>query len=213
MRRRVSLTFDNGPTTGVTDHVLDVLAHRGVAATFFVIGTKIADPVGHGLAQRAHSEGHWIGNHTLTHSVPLGRLDAAEVDREIDETERLLGPLRHPDRLFRPYGSGGVIDDRILGQHGRQRLVDDGFTCCLWNCVPRDWIDPDGWVETCMSMIAELDWAVVALHDLPTRAMDHLPELLDRLADADIDVRQDLPEGCTPIRRGVPTSSFDLLVV
>jgi hypothetical protein len=92
-------------------------------------------------------------------------------------------------------------------------LIDEGFTCCLWNCVPRDWIDPDGWVDTCMSMIATLDWAVVALHDLPTRAMDQLPQLLDRLAAAHIDMRQDLPDACTPIRCGVPTASFDLLVV
>ena len=73
----------------------------------------------------------------MTHSVPLGQLDPTAVDHEIDETQRLLGPLIHPDRLFRPYGSGGVIDDRILGAHGRQRMIDDGFTCCLWNCVPR----------------------------------------------------------------------------
>lgn len=213
-RPRVSLTFDNGPTPGVTELVLDVLADRQVLSTFFVIGAKVAEPPGFELAERANRAGHWIGNHTFTHSTPLGELaDSAEVDREIDDTQAAIGPLAHPDRLFRPYGSGGAIDRRLLGSHGRQRMLDDDFTCCLWNCVPRDWLDPDGWVETCLEMIEPLDWAVVALHDLPTGAMHQLPRLLDELADAGVELRQDLPDGCTPIRRGVPTSSFDLIEV
>ena len=139
-RRRVSLTFDNGPTPGVTELVLDELTARGLRVTFFVIGSKIAREQGYALAERAHSEGHWIGNHTLSHSVPLGALlEPTDVDLEIDGAQSLLGRLAHPARLFRPYGSGGVIDRRLLGRHGRQRLIDDGFTCCLWDCVPTSW--------------------------------------------------------------------------
>jgi peptidoglycan/xylan/chitin deacetylase (PgdA/CDA1 family) len=213
-RRRVSLTFDNGPTPGVTEHVLEVLADRAIHTTFFVIGEKVADPAGFQLAERAKRDGHWIGNHTFTHSTPLGQLsDAGDVDREIDTAQAAIGPLAHPDRLFRPYGSGGAIDRRLLGSHGRQRMLDDGFTCCLWNCVPCDWMDPDGWVDTCLEMIEPLDWAVVALHDLPTGAMNRLPRMLDQLAAADVELLQDLPDECTPIRRGVPTTSFDLIQV
>jgi peptidoglycan/xylan/chitin deacetylase (PgdA/CDA1 family) len=211
---RVSLTFDNGPTTGVTEFVLDELGARGMRATFFVIGSKISSAQGYQLAERAYSEGHWIGNHTLSHSVPLGELpDPSAVDREIDGAQALLGPLAHPDRLFRPYGSGGVIDRRLLGPHARQRLLDGGFTCCLWNCVPRDWLDPHGWVGTCRDMIRSLTWAVIALHDLPTGAMAQLPLLLDGLEAAGVEIRQDLPDSCTPIKRGVPTESFGLLEV
>lgn len=215
-RRRASLTFDNGPTPGVTELVLDELAARGLRATFFVIGTKIATDQGYALAERAHSEGHRIGNHTLSHSVPLGALvDPRDVDREIDGAQSLLGRLADPARLFRPYGSGGVIDRWLLGRHGRQRLLDDRFTCCLWDCVPRDWLDPNGWVDTCREMMASLTltWPVIVLHDLPTGAMAHLPRLLDELEAADVEIRQDLPDSCTPIRCGVPTESFDLLEV
>lgn len=212
VRRRVSLTFDNGPTPGVTESVLDELSARGIRATFFVIGSKIATEQGFALATRAHNEGHWIGNHTLSHSVPLGDLNAAEdVDREIDGTQSLLDGLAHPTRLFRPYGSGGVIDRRLLGPYARQRLIDGGFTCCLWNCVPRDWLDPRGWVHTCLQLMTPLDWPVIVLHDLPTGAMARLPYLLDSFEAADIEIRQDLPDACVPIRCGVPTESFGLL--
>ena len=214
MTNRVTLTFDNGPAPGVTDHVLDELAARGVRTTFFVIGSKLLTAEGRALAERAHAEGHWIGNHTLTHTTPLGAFaDPADVDREIDGAQSLLDDLTHPDRLFRPYGSGGVIDRRLLGVHGRQRMLDDAFTCCLWDCLPRDWLEPDDWVDTCLAMIESIEWPVVVLHDLPTGAMAHLPRLLDVLAAADTEIVQDFPDTCVPIRRGVPTASYATLEV
>jgi peptidoglycan-N-acetylglucosamine deacetylase len=214
MTGRVTLTFDNGPTKGVTDFVLDQLAARDVHATFFVVGTKIEGADGHALIERAHAEGHWVGNHTLTHSTPLALfVDPADVDHEIDRTQALIGGLAHPDRLFRPYSSGGVIDRRLLGAHGRQRLLDDGFTCCLWNCLPRDWLEPEQWVETCLAMIESTEWAVVVVHDLPTGAMTHLPRFLDAVASAGIEIVQEFPDSCVPIRRGEPTESYNLLEV
>ncbi len=40
----VTLTFDNGPEPAVTPRVLDVLGLVDVKATFFVLGSKLADP-------------------------------------------------------------------------------------------------------------------------------------------------------------------------
>ena len=144
----VTLTFDNGPTPGVSERVLDVLAARGLCATFFVVGDRLARPGARALAERAVAEGHWLGNHSATHRVALGSLDdPAAIDAEIDDCEALLDGLRHPDRLFRPFGNGGAIDDRMLGPHAVARLVDGGFTCVLWTSVPHDWDDPAGWVS------------------------------------------------------------------
>lgn len=39
-RRTVTLSFDNGPTE-TTSYVLDVLRDNAVAATFFVVGSKL----------------------------------------------------------------------------------------------------------------------------------------------------------------------------
>ncbi len=106
--KRVTLTFDNGPTPGITEQVLDILSTRRIQTTFFVVGEKLVRPGGRALADRAHSEGHWIGNHSLTHSVPLGENpDAEYARREIEETQNLIGELAHADKLFRPMGGGG----------------------------------------------------------------------------------------------------------
>ena len=47
-RREIALTFDDGPTKGPTDAILDILGELGVKATFFVIGRKPSGAVGGG---------------------------------------------------------------------------------------------------------------------------------------------------------------------
>ncbi len=72
-----------------------MLAERGLKATFFVVGEQLREH--RALAERAHAEGHWIGNHTLTHPRPLGEQGKGS-PHEIEATQALLGPLAHPDR-------------------------------------------------------------------------------------------------------------------
>jgi peptidoglycan/xylan/chitin deacetylase (PgdA/CDA1 family) len=198
---RISLTFDNGPEPGVTDQVLDALRARGLAATFFVIGQKLATPAGRRLASRARDEGHKIGNHTFSHSVPLGLTenpDAAE--NEIGQTQRLLGDLA-PDRLFRPNGNGR-LGPHLLSRRAVSYLAAGGFTCVTWSVLPRDWEEPDSWVERALRECSERTWSVVVLHDLPTGAMRRLPDFLDKLGEHETEIRSDFPDDCLPIVRG-----------
>ena len=199
----LTLSFDNGPEPAVTPRVLDVLAERGLKTTFFVIGEKLADPARRGLAQRARAEGHWIGNHTFTHSVPLGLQRAANsAEREIARTQSAMGDLAHPDRWFRPFGGGGNLDDRLLKPTVVDYLVRGRFSCVLWNAIPRDWDDPDGWVERALDQCRSQAWSLMVLHDLPTGAMAHLERFLDRATTAGARFRQDFPPACLPICRG-----------
>lgn len=213
MARRVTLSFDNGPDPEVTPVVLDILQRRGIKATFFVIGEKLRDPIRHALVARAHSEGHWIGNHTFHHLVPLGRAlyhDAPTL--EIGRTQALIGDLAHPDRLFRPFGSGGILDDALLSSGAVDYLRRERFTCVLWNVVPRDWENPEGWVPVALEMCAAEDWPLVVLHDLATTAMDRLETFLDGLAAAGTTVVQDFPPDCVPIVRGEVVGDLSALV-
>jgi peptidoglycan-N-acetylglucosamine deacetylase len=206
--RRLSLTFDNGPTPGVTEEVLDLLAEREARATFFVVGQRLDVPAGRRLAERAVAEGHWVGNHGLTHSVPLGELDAAAGRREIDETERRLARLEHPDRLFRPFATGGAIDERLLSTSAIDHLVAGRYTCVLWNSIPHDWDEPDRWVDRALADVERQTHTVVVVHDLDTGAMGHLSTFLDRLAAAGVEIVQSFADDCVPIRRGVKAVGF-----
>jgi peptidoglycan/xylan/chitin deacetylase (PgdA/CDA1 family) len=208
----LTLSFDNGPEPGVTPGVLDLLASRGVRTTFFVLGSKLATPQGRAVAERAHAEGHWIGNHTWTHGTPLGHRPGADVaEAEIGRTQAEIGRLSHPDRLFRPHG-GGMAGPQLLSPEVVNHLQAGGFTCVLWNASPLDWADPEGWVETALEQCASQPWSAMVLHDLPTGAMAHLERFLDRVEDLGGRLRQDFPADCTPILRGRPTVSLDGLV-
>jgi peptidoglycan/xylan/chitin deacetylase (PgdA/CDA1 family) len=198
----VTLSFDNGPEPEVTPAVLDVLRAHGLQATFFVLGHKLARH--RALAERAHAEGHWIGNHTWSHSGPLGQApnDPALVEAEIGDTQALIDGLSHPDRLFRPQGGGGALGQHLLSQAALDHLVRGRFTCVLWNAVPGDFRDPDGWVERALEMCRGPDPAVLVLHDLPNGAMRHLDRFLGRLADQGARFTQEFPAACVPLRRG-----------
>jgi peptidoglycan/xylan/chitin deacetylase (PgdA/CDA1 family) len=200
---QVTLTFDNGPEPAVTDRVLDILDATRVKATFFVLGSKLAERSRRALARRAHAEGHWIGNHTWSHSEPLGRIgDASRVISEIVETQALIAELAHAERLFRPFGGGGAIGPHLLSPLAVEILKKEKMTCVLWNAVPRDWQDPRGWAETALAQCLLQPWTVLVLHDLPTGAMGRLRIFVDRVLDHGGRFRQDFPPQCVPIRAG-----------
>jgi peptidoglycan-N-acetylglucosamine deacetylase len=64
-KREVYFTFDDGPTSGVTEKVLQILYDYNAKATFFCLGNK-AEQLPEMVAQII-SEGHTVGNHSHTH--------------------------------------------------------------------------------------------------------------------------------------------------
>ena len=204
----LTLSFDNGPTADVTPLVLDVLARRGVKSTFFVIGERLAQ--NRALAERAHAEGHWIGNHTWSHALPFGLMEADAAKREFDQTQQAIGSLAHPHRLFRPYGQGGNLDHRLLSRTVIEHLVARQATIVLWSALPCDWQDPDGWVERALDQIAARPWSLMVLHDLPTGAMRHLDRFLGLVAQRGGRVRQEFPPDCMPMIDGRLVQPMDL---
>jgi len=203
----LTLSFDNGPTPDVTPHVLDVLARRGVKSTFFVVGEKLMQH--RALAERAHAEGHWIGNHTLTHSLPFGLMTPEAANAEFDRTQEAIGTLAHPQRLFRPYGQGGNLDHRLLSRPVLAHLVQQRATIVLWSALPRDWQDADGWVERAMEQIATQPWSLMVLHDIPGGAMRHLDRFIALVQDRGGRIRQDFPPDCLPMVDGELVRTID----
>jgi peptidoglycan/xylan/chitin deacetylase (PgdA/CDA1 family) len=207
----LTLSFDNGPEPDATPRVLDILARRSIKSSFFVIGEKLARA--RAPAERAHAEGHWIGNHSWSHAMPLGeRRDAAAAEEEIGRTQREIGTLSHPHRFFRPFGGGGNLDRRLLDPAAAEFLKNGKFTCVLWNAIPRDWNDPDGWVERVLAQCRAQAWTLMVLHDLPTGAMRHLDGFLDRVLEIGGRLRQDFPPDCMPIVDGLVVRPIDQYV-
>jgi peptidoglycan/xylan/chitin deacetylase (PgdA/CDA1 family) len=97
----VALTFDDGPTPGGTDRVLDALAAAGAKAAFFVVGRNVLKHPQ--LVRRMAAEGHLVANHTFDHDHRTlwsrGRYWRWEIGRTDDVIANVIG--RRP-ALFRP---------------------------------------------------------------------------------------------------------------
>ena len=89
------------------------------------------------------------------------------------------------------------------------RLTAGGYTCVLWNCVPGDFRDPDGWMNRALADCRTREWSLVVLHDLPNGAMRHVDSFLRKLRDEGHQITQDFPPDCTPIVNGKVLQSLD----
>jgi len=203
----ISLSFDNGPDPAATPTVLTALARRNIQAIFFVVGQNAAADHGPSLMQETVSAGHRLGNHTWSHSVPLGRMaDPAESVDEIRRTQAAMGDLAEPAMLFRPFGGGGARGPHLLSAAAYDHLVANAYTCVLWNCVPGDFSDATGWVDRARTQIAETAEPFLVLHDIAGACAERLEDFLDEMLDAGHTFAPTVPAGEILIDRGTPRS-------
>ncbi|HEY0949503.1 polysaccharide deacetylase family protein [Nocardioides sp.] len=129
-RGLVALTFDDGPAPAVTPRLVRRLSRLEVPATFFMVGTRVADEPA--LVRKVSRAGLQIGNHTWAHTR-LTAQSAAEIRHALRATRHALteAGVPAPTLVRPPYGA---IDDRV------RRVVDAaGYTPVLWTIDSRDW--------------------------------------------------------------------------
>ena len=169
---RIALTFDDGPTLGVTDRILDAFQQRGVHATFFMIGNRIA--ASPELARRVVAEGHEVANHTYNHPK-LGDLSSAQAEEEIQKTQDVISATLNlqPAWLRPPYGS--FRPDLAPLVHTRGMRIVGG------NVDPRDWSQPPE--EQIIEVITRDAKAgsIVICHDSHPPTANAIGTVLDRL--------------------------------
>ncbi len=64
--KRVYLTFDDGPSTVVTNRILDTLKEEGIKATFFIVSDRAKSRTD--TLKRIANEGHTLGVHSASHA-------------------------------------------------------------------------------------------------------------------------------------------------
>ncbi len=100
----VALTFDDGPTPGLTEHIGARLAESGHLATFFVLTPRaIANPL---VIRELVSQGHQIGLHGVEHER-LSKYDGGQLLTTLRRAKSQLEDLTGcPVSLLRPpYGA------------------------------------------------------------------------------------------------------------
>lgn len=98
-KKKLVLTFDDGPDPVYTKQILDTLAYYHVPATFFVVGIEAENNIP--LIKRIFREGHEIGNHTFSHP-DMSKVSNIQASLEMDATRLLIECITgHTTILFR----------------------------------------------------------------------------------------------------------------
>ena len=154
----VALTFDDGPTAGVTDRVLGVLERERVPATFFVVGRAARrEPA---LLRRMRADGDEIENHSDSHAHLNAILSARALDAELEDADAAIAAATggHARWLRPPFGAR---DAAVLGAARRH-----GLRVALWSAMLDETSPSAKPQELAGKLLASVgDGAIVVLHD------------------------------------------------
>jgi peptidoglycan/xylan/chitin deacetylase (PgdA/CDA1 family) len=125
-RKRIALTFDDGPST-YTPKVLRILKRYKAKATFFMLGQEVSRYPA--IARRVLAQGHELANHSMHHSLLPSESDIKRTSHIIKKRTGFRPCLFRP-----PYGalSGGEI---VAARHAKTKVVN-------WNVDTVDWTLP-----------------------------------------------------------------------
>ena len=181
--KTIYLTFDDGPTSEITNWTLNILKQYNAKATFFCIGNNVEKYPN--IFQNIINEGHAIGNHTQNHIKGwktktkdyLKDIFKAEntINSEIPNSKFQIPKKTHQQTtnkksqdcqlltddclLFRPpYG-------QIKPKQGK-KLIGLGYKIIMWDVLSFDW-DKTVSPETCLNNVISktTNGSIIVFHD------------------------------------------------
>lgn len=168
-RKKIALTFDDGPCAGCTDQLLDVLKKRNVKATFFLIGKNAENNPQ--LVRRIYEEGHLIGNHTYSH-VEITKISDEEAIQELQKTDQIIWKItgEHVQYMRPPFGAW-------------QKELESRLEVLpvLWTVDPLDWTteNVEEIVNKVVTETTEND--IILLHDCYKSSVEAALRIIDDL--------------------------------
>ena len=130
--KRVYLTFDDGPSTIVTNAVLDVLEEENVKATFFVVGARVEGR--EETLKRIVDEGHTLGVHSSTHDYSKIYASEEAFLADVDDCAAVIKKITGvTPRVYR-FPGGGLSKEQKFTPLVEER----GYRVVRWNAVSGD---------------------------------------------------------------------------
>jgi peptidoglycan/xylan/chitin deacetylase (PgdA/CDA1 family) len=167
--KKVAITFDDGPVEN-TIKILEILDKYNVKASFFCVGKNIEkNPE---IFESILQNGHFVGNHSYSHTRKIGFLSTAKIVEEIqkcDEVAMKIGGVKL--NSFRP--PFGVINPKT-----KKALEITGHKVIGWNVRSYDAVlnSKRYILNRILKKIKHGD--VILLHDSNIQTVDILEQLL-----------------------------------
>lgn len=168
-KKKVALTFDDGPHPVYTPEMLDLLKEKNVKATFFLLGEQVEQYPD--IVKRMSEEGHLIGNHSYKHEQ-LSKLSSVQACSQVNRTNELIYSItgKYPEYLRPPFGDWkDDLDCEV-------NMVE-----VLWDVDTLDWSsqNKDKVVNKVMKNVEEGD--IILMHDSYESTVEATAEIIDRL--------------------------------
>ena len=173
----VALTFDEGPSNQ-TEEIIRILQEKGVKATFFVSGDKVAS---NSAAVRAIAEsGNEIGTNAYS-DVDLRELGASDLRDQITKGfEAVSDAAGTSTALLRPpFGE--------FSEENWAAAMDLVSVVVTWNVDSGDWLlqGADSVIETVTGSVSNGDIVLFTDNDATaSQTVEALPQLIDRLLES-----------------------------
>lgn len=189
-KKRVFLTFDDGPSKAVTIPILDLLKQENIKATFFVLGSRVE--LYPDIVKREYEEGHYIANHGYSHmysqiySSVQSVLD--EYNKTNDAVRSAIGVKEYNSHLFR--FPGGVPGGRYaqLKKEAVAELDKNNIAHVDWNALTGDAegkTSVNELIEELQKTMGEKNSLVILMHDAGNKKTTYeaLPTVISMLRE------------------------------
>lgn len=173
-RGEVYITFDDGPTPGITEWIVRTLAQYDAKATFFCLGKNVEQ---HPESFRAIlAAGHRVGNHTYSHQKGW----EMSLERYVEDVD-FAGQFIESDLFRPPYGRIKPTQARVLAER---------YNIVMWNVLSRDYSNLVSPHQCARNVIKHVKaGSIVVFHDShkSSRNMRYaLPRLLDHIYNREL---------------------------
>lgn len=165
-KKRVALTFDDGPDAKVTPQILATLQKYDAKATFFMVGRNV--PKNATIVKQIYDAGHEIGNHTSNHKK-LTALSISGVRQEVNGTSNAIYAAigQYPTVFRPPYGA--------TNEQVRSVMT---IPSILWSIDTLDWKhhNPDKILAYVKASVK--DGSIILMHDIHQTTANGLDNVL-----------------------------------
>lgn len=168
-KKKIALTFDDGPHPQYTPEMLAALKERGVKATFFLLGQEVEKYPE--IVKQIQEEGHLVGNHSYRHEQ-LSKLSMEQACNQVERTNKLICDITgvYPSYLRPPFGDWHEKLDCEMN------MVE-----VLWDIDTLDWSSQNhgAIVKKVLKNIQEND--IILMHDGYETSVTAAMEIIDTL--------------------------------